>query len=58
MELGCFKRRNSEESLSGIFFGCLFLKVNQHNPTKIIPARDPKQCENQNKMQCMCDHSM
>ena len=25
---------------------------------KIIPARDPKQCENKNKMQCMCDHSM
>ena len=25
---------------------------------KIIPARDPKQCENKSKMQCMCDHSM
>ena len=25
---------------------------------KIIPARDPKQCKNKNKMQCMCDHSM
>ena len=25
---------------------------------KFIPARDPKQCENKNKMQCMCDHSM
>ena len=34
----------------------LVIKVDKKD--KIIPARDPKQCENKNKMQCMCDHSM
>ena len=34
------------------------LKIVPKKKIHIIPARDPKQCENKNKMQCMCDHSM
>ena len=42
-----------------LLFVFVFFSGKEKNlATKIIPARDPKQCENKNKMQCMCDHSM